>query len=288
MVKNLPISCLVNPRVGREADYPICRTKKPKKVMIIGSGPAGLEAAIVSAERGHSVVLYEKGELGGQLLMASIPPGKKDLQELRETLIFLVKKNRVQVKMKNADQKAIEREKPDIVIVATGALPFIPDLPGMNGKNVVTAWDVLEGKSKIGQRVVIVGGGQVGCETADFLAEKGCKITLLEMMKEIAADMSNTPRKMLLESLFRKGIEICTMSKLKEIRAKEVIYDRCGVVERIKGVDQVVLAMGSQSQELSIEKDFMAEFRVFFIGDCVKPRKAFDAIHEGFEIGYYI
>ena len=288
MVRNLPISCLVNPRVGREADYPMYRTKKPKKVMIIGGGPAGLEAAVVSAELGHRVVLYEKEELGGQLNVASIPPGKQDLQELRETLIFLVKKNKVQVKMKNANQKAIEQEKPDTVIVATGAVPSIPDLRGIKGKNVVTAWDVLMGKSKIGQRVVIVGGGQVGCETADFLGEKGCRIILLEMMKEIAVDMPATPRKVLLESLFRKGIEIRTMSKLKEIRAKEVIFDRCGVIERIKGVDHVVLAMGAQSQELPIEKDFITGYKVYFIGDCVKPRKAFDAIQEGFEVGYHI
>jgi NADPH-dependent 2,4-dienoyl-CoA reductase/sulfur reductase-like enzyme len=286
--KDLPVSCLVNPKVGREADYPIDRAKKPKKVMIIGGGPGGLEAAIVSAERGHRVILYEKERLGGQLNIASIPPGKQDLQELRETLIFLLKKNKVEVKMRNADQKTIEREKPDAVIVATGAVPLVPELPGIHGKNVVTAWDVLKGKFKMGKRVVIVGGGQVGCETADFLAEKGCKVTLIEMMKEIAVDMPGTPRKVLLESLKRKGVEIRTMSELKEIRKKEVIFDRSGVMERIKGVDRVILAMGAQHQELPFEKTFAIGSKAFFIGDCMKPRKAFDAIHEGFEVGYQI
>lgn len=286
--KHLPVSCLVNPKVGREADYPIDRAKKPKKVMIIGGGPAGLEAAIISAERGHRVILYEKERLGGQLNIASIPPGKQDLQELREKLISLVKKNKVAVKMRNADEKTIEREKPDAVIVATGSVPLVPELPGIHGKNVVTAWDVLRGKFKMGKRVVIVGGGQVGCETADFLAEKGCRVTLIEMMKEVAVDMPGTPRKVLLESLKRKGVEIRTLSTLKEIRKKEVIFDRSGVTERIKGVDQVVLAMGAQHQEFSIGKAFAIGSKAFFIGDCMKPRKAFDAIQEGFEVGYQI
>ena len=286
--KHLPVSCLVNPKVGREADYPIDRAKKPKKVMIIGGGPAGLEAAIVSAERGHRVILYEKERLGGQLTMASMPPGKKDLQELREAFIFLMKKNKVKVKIKNADQRAIEREKPDVLIVATGAVPLVPKLPGVNGTHAVTAWDALRGDCKIGERVVIVGGGQVGCETASFLAEKGCRVTLIEMMKDIAVDMPNTPKKVLLDTLSEKGVEIRTMSELKEIRNKEVIFNRSGVIERIKGVDNVVLATGAQLQGFPVEKAFLKGTKVFFIGDCVKPRKAFDAIHEGFEVGYQI
>ena len=176
LVYQLPVSCIYNARVGREYEFPFEKARRAKKVVVVGGGPAGLEAAWVARERGHRVVLFERsGELGGQAILAKVPPKKDRFGEILRYLIHRVEALGVDVrKNTEATTAAILEEKPDAVILATGARPLIPKLPGLESAKAVTAWDVLE-EGQAGPRVAIIGGGVVGCETAEFLAEKGTR-----------------------------------------------------------------------------------------------------------------
>ena len=184
------MSCAVNPLAGKEGEYVVKPVEKAKKVFVIGGGLAGMEAARVAALRGHQVTLFEaKEKLGGLLLYGTVPPYKEEWKTTLRYLTTQLGKLRVQVRMNTrCTAKEVEEGRPDVVIVATGAIPLIPNLPGIHGNNVATALDVLAGRKQTGQTVVIVGGGSTGCETAEFLAQKGKQVTILEMLPRIGAD----------------------------------------------------------------------------------------------------
>ncbi len=175
LFKLKPVECLCNPKAGREKETAVEKTKAPKKVMVVGGGAAGMSAALSAREKGHNVTLYEKGSrLGGQLYLASAPPGREEFAELAKDLEHQVALSAINVVLdQSVDEALIDHEKPDAVILATGAQPIKPPIPGVELPHVVQAWDVLQGKAVTGRRVVIVGGGAVGVETALFLAEKG-------------------------------------------------------------------------------------------------------------------
>ncbi|GAG45381.1 unnamed protein product, partial [marine sediment metagenome] len=167
------VRCAINAEAGRETEMTMTPANKPKKVLVAGGGPGGLEAARVAALRGHKVTLYEQSDrLGGQFRIASLPPMKQELTMAIKYLSDQVKKAGVKVEMgKKATPELVEELKPDVVIVATGGLPLIPrNIPGANRKRVVTAHDVLTEKVRTGHKVAILGGGMVGCETAEFLS----------------------------------------------------------------------------------------------------------------------
>ncbi|MDD5126690.1 MAG: FAD-dependent oxidoreductase [Dehalococcoidales bacterium] len=278
------IGCAVNAAAGREREFTITPAEKKKSVLVIGGGPAGMEAARVAALRGHRVMLWEKEEvLGGNLIPASVPDFKKDYRSLIEYLKTQVAKLGVTVQTgKKATVTAVRQVKPDVVFIATGTTPIMPRIPGIERNNVCHAIDLLMGKKSVGQNVAVIGGNMVGCEAALYLAQQGKKVTVVEALDSIARDMVMANR-MHIEKLFSDNkVDIKTNSCLNEITADGiVIADPAGKNRNLK-TDSVVIAVGLQScDELSAAlQDKIPE--VYAIGDCVQPRKVVDAIWEGF------
>jgi len=283
------ISCTVNPAVGREGTFPMEPARKKKKIVILGGGPAGLEAALVAATRGHAVQLYEKEkDLGGQLNIASVPPAKEKIREFKEFLVREIKDLRIKVIHGKLDAKTLKKISPDLLVVAVGGKPRALEGPGFDDRKVISAWEVLSGERTVGKRVVIIGGGQVGLETAHFLLEEEKEITVLEMLKRAGEDMSPRARKLILEKLIQGGVEILTESKALSVEKGDVIFDRAGLLERIKGVDSIIIAVGTDSQNEEIPGLGRSRILLRRIGDASAPRKLFDAIHEGYQVGIEI
>jgi 2,4-dienoyl-CoA reductase-like NADH-dependent reductase (Old Yellow Enzyme family)/thioredoxin reductase len=280
-----PVVCAVNARAGRELEYTIESAKKHKKVFIVGGGPAGMEAARVAAMRGHHVTLADSNDqLGGQLLVAVLPPHKEELTGLTSYLAGQMNKLCVTVELgQKVDAAFVEKAKPDVVVVATGATPIVPDISGVKGDNVAMALDVLTGKKEVGNNVVIIGGGMVGCETAEFLVAKGKKVTIVEMLSKIGVDIERANRWVVLARLRQLGIRMEVNAKVEEITGSGVKARRNGNIESFDG-DTVVLAVGMKSDNgLAREIDGkVAEICV--IGDSAKPGKIAQAIESAFAV----
>ena len=283
----LPLRCAVNPMTGRETEFPAIGTaQEKKKVVVIGGGPAGLEAAGIAASRGHEVTLFEKTDaLGGMLNIASIPDFKEGMKRYVEYLARWVKGLPITIKLSTeADPEKVKKLNPDVIILAAGAEPLTTGLPGSDRPNVVWAGDVLTGKAKAGDRVLIAGAGLVGCETALFLAYQGKKITVVEMLDEPAVDLNGISRALLLELLGKEGVEIRCGTKVEEVLHDGVrIIGKEGREEKIDA-SSVVLALGMKPRKELIEtfEGLAPEF--YAIGDCVTPRKIMNAVHEAFNV----
>jgi 2,4-dienoyl-CoA reductase-like NADH-dependent reductase (Old Yellow Enzyme family)/thioredoxin reductase len=289
LFQDLDITCLANALTGHETEFDLeTPAEKKKKVLVIGGGPGGLEAARVAALRGHEVVLYEKqAELGGQMRIAAVPPHKEEINDLTTYLINQVKKFGVVIEMgKEADVKTVQEIRPDAVVVATGSEPIIPEIHGVDQGKVVTAHEVLIGSTSVGKKVVIIGGGLVGCETAEFLADQGKQVTVVEMLDDIAVDVGALTRALLLDRMAEKKITVLTKSKVREITADGVVIEKEEGTEEITGIDTVVFAVGSKPKNNSLKFLEGEGIPVYAIGDCIKPRKIIDAIHEGFQRAY--
>jgi NADPH-dependent 2,4-dienoyl-CoA reductase/sulfur reductase-like enzyme len=284
----LPMSCMVNPTVGREKEMALVPVQRSKKVLVAGGGPAGLEAARVSALRGHQVMLCEKTDkLGGQFGLAVVPPTKQEFAKVIQYLSTQVKKAGGTIDLgREVTPELVDELKPDVVIVATGGAPFIPEsIPGANKPNVVTANDILAGKVIVGNKVVIIGGGEVGCEIADYVGERGVRqIIVVEMLKGVALDMFFINKKFLMDRLNAYGVSVVTSAKVKEIIDDGVIFSKNGRDEYIRNVDNVILAMGVKPVNNLLAKIRHKVADVYVIGDAKEPRKAIDAIAEGAEI----
>jgi len=289
-----PVStlCTVNPRAGKEAEYSIEPAETLKKVFVIGGGPGGMEAARTAALKGHKVTLYDRGsELGGRLLIASIPPHKDEIASLVRSLAIRTGKAGVEIMLNcEVGPETIAEGKPDILILATGATPFVPNLPGVYGKNVVSADDVMTGVRTVSGNVLVVGGGMVGCETAEFLIDRVrgvTKVIVLEMLHRMADNVSPTYRPFFLARLKRAGIRMETNTAVEAITEEGVKVNQKGVSGFIKG-DAVVLAVGFVPNRPFSEKITEKVSEVYSIGDCVKPRMIKEAMEEGFHIGVKI
>ncbi len=281
------LRCRVNPASGKERASSITEAKKSKKVVVIGGGPGGMKAAIIAAQRGHKVTLFEKEKrLGGQLILAAVPPYKDMLVELTECLSTQVERAGVKVMLgKEAMLADIESIVPDAVILATGIMPFVPDIPGINRSNVVLVEEVFAGRVKVGQRVIVIGGELVGCETAEWLADAGKKVTITRRGEAMAVTLSPMNRDSLLGRLTLKGVTMLTGVSYEEITPEGlVIINKDGKKQTIPA-DTIVLAVGARPNTalLSILEGKVPE--VYQIGDCLKPRSLLEAIAEGFNVG---
>ncbi len=282
---NKPIRCAVNAQVGFEKEYRISKTSAPMAILVAGGGPAGMEAARVAALEGHRVVLCEKTEsLGGQVLQGSVPPHKDELRNLVEYLAAQMDILNVEVRLGTVVNKTLIRKmKPDAVIVATGAVPVRPSIPGADRERVLFAGDVLEKPGIIREKkVVIVGGGSVGAETAELLWSRGKEVVVLEMLDAIAPDMGLFVSLDFHARMRETDITFITGARVKEIRASGVVYVDAGGAEHSIDDSRVVLAVGyAPERSLAGVLEGM-DVRFALAGDAEKARNIMSAVHEGF------
>ena len=211
------LRCSVNPLAGREYDTRIILATRPRKVLVVGGGPAGMEASIAAASRGHMVVLLEKSDrLGGQLLLAAMPPDKEEITPFTNYLIGQLEEKKVEIRLNTkGTRQVVEKLNPEIVISATGALPLIALIPGSDMENVVSAWEALRHPEKVADKVVVIGGGMVGCEVADLLSRRGKEVTLVEQLDDVGLDIGFSTRKSEVEKLRKTDVIIMTKTPVK-------------------------------------------------------------------------
>lgn len=308
------VTCILNPRVGRETELKIDAAETKKKVMVAGGGPAGMEFALTAAARGHHVTLYEKEDrLGGQVNIATIPPGKKEFQKIIDSMKARMDFWGVKIHLNTpVTPEIINKDAPDVLVVASGAKPVGMTIPGSDKDHVISAWDVLrEEGGDIGKNVVIVGGSATGCETAHFIASTGMpsaeaftflmyhnaedpqyamnllhapgrKITVIDLVPRMADNVGRTGRWSLIKDLRLMGVELCPKTKLLEIKDDSVVVDTANGRMSIPA-DTVIMAVGVQSiDDLSREVDGNG-VKVIIIGDAKEPRRLNEAVSEGFE-----
>jgi 2,4-dienoyl-CoA reductase-like NADH-dependent reductase (Old Yellow Enzyme family)/thioredoxin reductase len=292
------VACAVNPAIAREKEFEIKKAPKAKTVVIAGGGPAGMEAARVAALRGHKVTLYEKSKkLGGQLIQAAVPPYKSDIGRLLDYQAAQLKKNKVKVELGKALTPAeVKKLKPDAVIVATGVKPVVPkdEVPGLDTlSNVVMAEDVLMGRAKVGESVLIIGGDLVGCETADFLADQGKQVTVTRRSPFMANNMNPDMRMLLVDRLRRKGVRLIPGVQYMEATDTGLrIHVRGGITsmaeigaDAMKSIvaDTIVIAAGS-TPDTELADGLKGKVKnIRTVGDCVEPRTILEAIREGWK-----
>lgn len=280
------LSCVLNAENGYENSRSIQPAEQKKKVAVLGGGPAGLEAARVAALRGHDVTLFEKTtSLGGQLNIACVPPRKEEMRRATQDLIHAVCNAGVHLCMgqtRTAEQ--LQEAGFEAVINAVGAHSAAPRIPGIDGVNVADAWKVLAGEQQVYGTVAVIGGGMVGCETAEYLAARGCKVSVIEMMDKIAAGESTTILPTLLENYKTYGVEQYPSHKVKEFRMDAVVCENKDGAEVTIPCDYIVLAMGARSNEFDAAALEAANIPVYSIGDAAgKAADISNAIRTGYD-----
>ncbi len=320
-----PVECLVNPMVSREKDIRITKADTVKNVVVIGGGVGGMKAALTANKRGHNVTLYEQRQLGGQMDIVAASPDRHEFATLSKNLTSQINASNINVIMDRASISEIQDAAPDEIILATGGKEIKPNIPGIDLPHVHSAWSVLRNEPSIGQNIVIIGGGAVGCETALTLAHIGTidgdtarflieneaedletiqklimrgpkQITIVEMLDKMGKDIGITTRWTILQDLKRHKVQMVTKATVKEIRPDSVIYslstDKAGATNETFSLnaDTVIYAVGTKSdnellqslQAVALDISKNKACRVHVIGDAHKPRKAMDAVHEGF------
>ena len=280
------LSCVLNAENGYENTRSIQPAAQKKKIAILGGGPAGLEAARVAALRGHDVTLFEKTTtLGGQLNIACVPPRKEEMRRAAQDLIHAVCNAGVHLCM--GQTRTAEQLKDagfEAVINAVGAHSAAPRIPGIDSVNVADAWRVLAGEQQVYGTVAVIGGGMVGCETAEYLAARGCKVSVIEMMDKIAAGESTTILPTLLENYKTYGVEQYPSHKVKEFRMDAVVCENKDGAEVTIPCDYIVLAMGARSNEFDAAALEAASIPVYSIGDAAgKAADISNAIRTGYD-----
>jgi 2,4-dienoyl-CoA reductase (NADPH2) len=309
------VECLCNPKAGHELEVSSGKCANPLKVLVVGGGAAGMAAAAAAAEKGHAVTLYEKNmRLGGQLFLAGAPPGRQEFTVLAEDLSQQLVDLNVKVVLNQAvDAELLGMEAPDRLVLATGGEPIAPPIPGAALPHVVQAWDVLAKKEKTGKRVVIIGGGAVGVETALMLAEEGTlsgeeikflllnraekpedlhalaikgskQVTLVEMIDKLGTNFGKSTRWAMMQDVKRYAVTTRTAAKVLEITESGLRMECDGKVEELEA-DTVVLAVGTKPQNPLQEVAEELGLTCHVVGDALNPAMVFDAIHQGFAAG---
>lgn len=287
-LKTETTSCTVNPVIGNEFNEWIAKSQPttPKKVMIIGGGPGGMKAAITAAERGHDVVLYEKSDtLGGALKFAKYVDFKYGLYEFKEVLEYLLKKSTVCIHMNTeATTETVESENPDVLLLAVGASPILPCIKGIDGKNVKLAEDVYGNENQVGETVVILGGGLVGCETAAHLARRGKKVTIVEMRQDIALDSEVFYRTAVKVDLSRNNVKVITNAIGLAVNEVGLVIKTQDGNEKLIKAETVISAAGYRADHVLFQKMSNAAPVVQIIGDCRRPGKVTNSVSDGYYI----
>jgi 2-enoate reductase len=285
------ISCSVNARVGSERYYPMARTDTPKRLLVVGGGPAGMEAARTAALRGHQVTLMEKqGKLGGQLRAAGTASFKKELQHVIDWWEVQLQKLGVDVQMNTevtADTPAMDQA--DAVIIACGGRPLRPKIPGIDGENVVGVLDWHLDRSLLrGDRILIAGGGLSGCDAALEMAKQGKSVTVVEMQDKVAPDLNVISRISLLRELAENNVQTLMGHRIEEFLPEGAVVKRPDGNTDLFKADTIVLAMGTVADDSLARMIMSSREDVYVVGDCMKPSKVAEAVHAGFIAGYHI
>ena len=290
MYKGEPICCLVNPFLGHEAEG-LKKAEKSKKVMVIGGGVAGMCAAFIAAQRGHDVSLYEStGKLGGNMRLAAYPPGKGDITNMIRSYIVRCEKSGVKIHMNTTvDLDFVKAEKPDAVIVATGSRTLILPIEGIDNPAIIHGSDLLDGKRAAGKKVLVVGGGMVGCETAAFLGEQEHDVTVIEFRDTVGADVIHEHRVFLMEDFKNYDIKQITNAKVCKFYEDGVAYESPdGTMHEARGFDSVILSMGFRNYNPFAEQLEELGQEVYVIGDATRARRALDATKEAYAVAIQI
>jgi len=313
-----PVTCLVNPRAGVERETEIKVSERQKKVLVIGGGPSGMKAACTAAERGHKITLAEKDkQLGGQLLLNRFIPGRSEFVSVASDLIENLHALGVDIALGiEIDSAFVKENDPDVVIIATGARPLIPDIKGMEDKKVIMAWDLLSGKIKVGKKVVVVGGNAVGLESAIYLANQGTlspdalhflaanraetwdimellidrgnkEGTVVGMLPQYGRDIGISTRWTIIGELKRLGVRIISGAKALEVREEGLEIEKEEKREIIPA-DSIVIAAGAKPENSLADEIRAFGKDLYVIGDANGPRNALNAIREGFMAGLRI
>jgi len=310
--KGQPVFCVGNPSSGFETQRKIKKTNEPKRVLVIGAGAAGLEAAVTASMIGHDVELYDRdSDIGGQLWIAGAPPHKRELLEFIRYYRAMIRKYGIKLHLNvDVDMNLIKKQHPDHIILAEGAKPLLPPIPGRDDPCVLSAWKVLKENPPLGNNVAVIGGGAVGLETALFIAAKGTispevlfflfahdaenvdrlrelmfygtsSVTVFEMLSQIGKDVGKSTRWVLLDYLKKYGVDIVADTKVTSIENGSVHVNQNGQSDSIR-FDHVVLAAGSLSANELLPQVVSLNIPYSVVGDCIKPGKINDAIHGGF------
>jgi len=319
------VECMRNPEVSREGKFDLNRkTDNPKKVLIIGSGPGGLEAARVATRVGHDVTILEKKHyIGGQANLSYVPPGRGQIRDVVDYYAAQIEHHNIDLQLETeATPEIINKFNPDAVIFATGVNHIIPDIEGIDGSlgtNIHLSDDVLSGDVPIGKNVVVVGGSGTGMETAIWAAEQGAldsdvarfismyelmprdevyakwlkgnrNVTIIEVLPRLGTNVGRTTRGFLIGHMRKLGVNIITSANIKKFDGKTIQYDVGGEIQLLENIDSVILATGVKPNTELFDKIKASDpsFKIFKIGDCKKPRTMMEAIHEGFKTVFKI